>query len=286
VAEIGTEDVLRVLRPLWRRVPETASRLRQRVEAVLDAARVRGWRGGENPARWEGHLANELPPPRKVRRVRHRPALPWQRIGAFMAALAEREGTAALALRFAILTASRTGEVRGMRWAEVDLEAAVWMVPGERMKAGSTHRVPLGPAALAVLEAVRPLAKGPQSLVFPGARAGRPLSDMAVSEVVRRMNGGGAEGEPRPRWRDHEGRAVVPHGFRSTFRDWAGETRPEGREVVERALAHTVRDKAEAAYARSDLLEKRRPLMEAWGEQSARLPAEVVTLAARQARTG
>ena len=169
-----------------------------------------------------------------------------------MEALSEHDGNAALALRFAILTAARTGKVRGMRWKEVDLENAVWTVPGTRMKAGTTHRVPLSPAALAVLEAVRPLSTGAGGLAFPGSRRDRPLSDMAISEIVRCMNGNMIKDE-LPRRRDHEGRAVVPHGFRSTFRDWAGETRPEGREVVERALAHAIRDKAEAAYARSDL---------------------------------
>ncbi len=287
VAEVGTDDVLRVLRPIWERVPETASRVRQRIEAVLDAARVKGWRTGENPARWKGHLAGELPQPRKVKRVQHRPALAWQDMGAFIAALAERDGTAGQALRFVILTAARTGEVRGMRWREVDLDAKVWTVPGDRMKAGKLHRVALSPAAVAVLAEFRPLMKQSGDLVFPGGRQGKALSDMALSEVVRRMNEGGEEGAP-PRWRDAEGRAVVPHGFRSTFRDWAGETRPEGREVVEAALAHTVKDKAEAAYARSDLLEKRRPLMNAWAEQCARLPAELVALAgrARQASGG
>jgi integrase len=282
VAEVDTAAVLRVLRPMWERVPETASRVRQRMEAVLDAARVKGWRTGENPARWKGHLAGELPQPRKVKRVAHRPALPWERMGAFMAALAEREGMAALALRFVILTAARTGEVRGMRWREVDLDAKVWTVPGDRMKAGKTHRVPLSPAALAVLDTVRPLAKGPGDLVFLGGRANKPLSDMALSEVVRRMNEHGEPGAS-PRWRDAEGRAVVPHGFRASFRMWAGETRPEGREVVEMALAHSIKDKAEAAYARSDLLEKRRPLMDAWADQCGRLPAEVVALAGRRA---
>ncbi len=271
VSAIGTDDVLRVLRPIWERVPETASRVRQRMEAVLDAARVKGWRTGENPARWKGHLAGELPQPRKVKRVAHRPALPWEHMGAFMAALDERDGIGALALGFVILTAARTGEVRGMRWREVDLDTKVWTVPGDRMKAGKTHRVPLSPAALAVLETVRPLSKGADDLVFPGGRANRPLSDMSLSEVVRRMNEGAA-----PRWRDAEGRPVVPHGFRASFRMWAGETRPEGREVVEMALAHTIKDKAEAAYARSDLLEKRRPLMVAWAEQCGRMPAEVL----------
>jgi integrase len=284
VSAVGTDEVLRVLRPMWERVPETASRVRQRMEAVLDAARVKGWRSGENPARWKGHLAGELPQPRKVKRVQHRPALPWEQIGAFMATLAEREGIAALALRFVILTAARTGEVRGMRWREVDLDGKMWVVPGERMKASKTHRVPLSAAALALLAEVLPLMRGADGLVFPSTRKIVPLSDMALSEVVRRMNEGGEEGAA-PRWHDAEGRAVVPHGFRSTFRDWAGETRPEGREVVEMALAHTIKDKAEAAYARSDLLEKRRPLMEAWGEFCGRAPAEVVTLAGRRGRT-
>ena len=280
VASIGTDDVLRVLRQIWERTPETASRLRQRIEAVLDAARVKGWRTGENPARWKGHLAGELPQARKVSRVRHRPALAWQEVGAFMAALSARDGIAALAFRFVILTAARTGEVRGMRWREVDLNARLWAVPGDRMKAGKLHRVPLSPGAISILTEVRPLMKRPDDLVFPSMRSNVAHSDMALSEVVRRMNEGGEEGA-LPRWRDAEGRAVVPHGFRSTFRDWAGETRPEGREVVEAALAHTIRDKAEAAYARSDLLEKRRILMNAWGQHCARQPAEVVTLAER-----
>lgn len=278
VAQIGTADVLRVLRPIWERIPETASRVRQRVEAVLDAAKVKGWRSGENPAQWKGHLAGELPSPRKVKRVQHRSALPWEQMGAFMSALGERDGVASLALRFTILTAARTGEVRGMRWREVDLDNDVWVVPADRMKAARTHRVPLSTAALAVLSKARPLTTTGDDLVFPSVRKNVPLSDMALSEVVRRMNEGAAAGAPRP-WRDAEGRAIVPHGFRSTFRDWAGETRPEGREVVERALAHTIRDKAEAAYARSDLLEKRRPLMEAWGLHCIRQQGAVVTLA-------
>jgi integrase len=280
VAAVGTDEVLRILRPIWERIPETASRVRQRIEAVLDGARVKGWRTGENPARWKGHLAGELPQPRKVQRVRHRPALAWQDVSAFMAALRKRDGISAQALRFVILTAARTGEVRGMRWREVDLDAKVWVVPGDRMKAGRTHRVPLSPAALEALAEVRPLMNGFDGLVFPSLRKNAPLSDMALSEVARRMNDASEYGG-LPRWRDAEGRAVVPHGFRSTFRDWAGETRPEGREVVEAALAHTIKDKAEAAYARSDLLEKRRPLMDAWAEQCARQPAEVVTLPSR-----
>jgi integrase len=283
VSAIGTDAVLGVLRPIWERIPETASRVRQRIEAVLDAARVKGWRTGENPARWKGHLAGELPQPRKVKRVRHRPALAWQEMGGFLMALATREGIAAQALRFAILTAARTGEVRGMRWREVDLAAKVWSVPGDRMKAGKLHRVALSPAALAVLAHVQPLMRRADDLVFAGGRSGKPLSDMALSEVVRQMNERGEDGAP-PRWRDAEGRAVVPHGFRSSFRDWAGETRPEGREVVEAALAHTVRDKAEAAYARSDLLERRLALMDAWADQCGRRTVHVLALDDRARR--
>lgn len=282
VAKIGTDDVLRVLRPIWERVPETASRVRQRIEAVLDAARVKGWREGDNPARWKGHLAGELPAPSKIKRVAHRPALPWQQMDAFMQALAKRDGMAAKAVQFTILTATRTGEVRGMRWREVDLEAKVWTIPGERMKAGRTHRVPLSPEALAVMAEVRPLMKSQADLVFPSANGKGALSDMALSMLVRGMACDGlAEGE-LPRWRDGEGRAVVPHGFRSTFRDWAGETRNDGHEVIEASLAHTIKNKAEAAYARSDLLEKRRVLMLAWGKQCNRTLATVVTFPDRR----
>ncbi|HYF07714.1 MAG TPA: integrase arm-type DNA-binding domain-containing protein, partial [Acetobacteraceae bacterium] len=266
VARITTDDVLDVLRPVWTRTPETASRLRQRMEAVLDAARALGWREGENPARWKANLAHHLPPPRKVRAIAHHPALPWPQMPAFMKELAKREGTAAKALTFLILTACRSGEVRGMRWSEVHFDNATWVIPGERMKAGRMHRVPLSPPALAVLEAMKERRQAKSDLVFPGAKSGSALSDMAISMLVRGMACDGLKEGQRPRWHDPEGNAIVPHGFRSTFRDWAGETRPEGREVVERALAHTIRDKAEAAYARSDLLEKRRALMDAWAQ--------------------
>ena len=282
VGEVDVTAVLRVLRPIWPRIPETASRVRQRMEVILDLARVRRWREGENPARWRGLLSEELPQPRRVRRVAHRPALPWQEMPAFWTALAEVDGMGAAALRFAVLTAARTGEVRGMKWREVDLDARLWTVPGARMKARRVHRVPLSAAALDVLRAVHFDQSRRDDHVFPGAD-GAMLSDMTVSAVVRRMNepAEGADPDTPPRWRDHEDRAVVPHGFRSTFRDWAGETRTEGREVIEHALAHTIKDKAEAAYARSDLLEKRRPLMEAWGEWCLREPvvAQIRSLA-------
>lgn len=261
VGDIATEDVLAVLQPIWTTKTETASRIRQRIEAILDHARAKGWRTGENPARWRAHLDQFLASPRKVARVTHHPALPWADMPSFMAALATLDGMGARALEFAILTAARTGEVRGARWREFDLATETWVIPPERMKGGRVHRVPLSTAARAVLDAVRTDTARPDDLVFPGA-AGAMLSDMTVSAVIRRMNEAAADA---PRWRDHLGKPVVPHGFRSTFRDWAGETRSEGREVVERALAHTIRDQTEAAYARSDLLEKRRPLMEAWG---------------------
>jgi integrase len=265
VEKVETAHVLEVLRPVWTRAPETAQRLRQRIEAVLDFATAHGWlpSGAPNPARWRGHLAALLPPPRKVKPVRHHPALPWAHVPAFWAALAERPGIAAAALRFAILTAQRSGAVRLATWAELDLDAAIWTIPAAHMKAGRSHRAPLQPAALAIVEAMRPFARGPGSLVFPGAVRGQPLSDMSLSAVVRGMSSDGlAPGEP-PRWRDPEGRAIVPHGFRSTFRDW---TRASGwpDHLGELALAHADKDKVRAAYARGDLLEERRPMMAAW----------------------
>ena len=278
VAAIDTDDVLRVLRPIWDRIPETASRVRQRIEAVLNAATVKGWRTGENPARWKGHLANELASPRKVKPVSHRSALPWQQVGAFMEALRERSGLTPKAMRLVVLTATRTGEVRGMRWQEVDLSAKIWTVPGERMKAGRAHRIPLSPAALEVLEEVKHLGGNPSDLVFPSSKKDTPLSDMALSMLVKGMACDGLKEGELPRWRDAENRAIVPHGFRSTFRDWAGETRHDGHDVVEMALAHTIKNKAEAAYARSDLIEKRRVLMDAWAEQCARTGANTNSL--------
>jgi integrase len=282
VAEIGTDDVLRVLRPIWAKVPETANRLRNRIEAILDHAHALKWRHGENPARWRGNLKELLPNPSKLAPERPQPALPWQQMPAFMAALQERQGMAALGLRFAILTAARTGEVRGATWGEVDLEARIWTVPAERMKAGEMHRVPLSEAALEILAAVRPEKAKAAMLLFPNGR-GTPLSDMALTMLARGMATDGLEEDEPPRWRDATGRVIVPHGFRSTFRDWCGETRPEGREVAERALAHVVRG-VEGAYARSDLLERRRPLMEAWGAFCTSKPADVASLEEARAK--
>jgi len=245
VKSIETADVIAVLQPIWTEKPETASRVRQRIEAVLDYAAAVGARQGENPARWRGHLDHLLPRPSKVRAVRNHAALDWRDLPDFMAALAQRDGTAARALAFTILTAARSGEVRGARWREIDLEAKVWTIPAERMKARKEQRVPLSPAALASL--------GPpdeaEALLFPSdLKPAKPLSDMSLTAVLRRM----------------ERIDITVHGFRSTFRDWAGETTAFPREVIEAALAHRLKDKAEAAYARGDLFTKRRALMAAW----------------------
>jgi integrase len=263
VRAVDTQDVMAALRPIWSAKPETASRVRQRIEAVLDYATASGARAGDNPARWKGHLDHLLPQPRKVRAVEHHAALDWREAPAFMVGLATREGIAAKALAFAILTAARSGEVRGMRWTEVDDRASVWTVPAERIKAGKEHRVPLTAAALALLG---PRGK-PEALVFPSpSNADRPLSDATLTAVLGRMNRGD----------------VTAHGFRSTFRDWAGETTAHPREVIEAALAHRLRDKAEAAYARGDLFVKRRKLMEDWAAFLAKAPADVVEISIGQ----
>lgn len=245
VAKIETADVIGALTPIWTDKPETASRVRQRIEAVIDYATALGIRSGDNPARWRGHLDHLLPKPKKVRAVKHHPALPHGQIADFMVDLALREGVAARALGFTILTASRSGETRGMTWAEVDLENRLWTIPTARMKAGKEHRVPLSDAALAYLGSRR----DDNALVFESeAKPGRPISDMSMTAVLRRMNR----------------TEITVHGFRSTFRDWAGETTGFPREVIEAALAHGIKNKAEAAYARSDLFDKRRDLMDSW----------------------
>ncbi len=248
VSAIGVAEVLAALQPIWKAKPETAARLRGRIEAVLDYATARGWRQGENPARWKGHLANLLPKRSKLAAVRHHKALPWSETPAFMRALAGQAGTAALALRFTILTAARTSEAIGATWGEIDLETKVWTVPGARMKAGVQHRVPLSPAAEAILAALHTADAQPAEHVFPGGRGNAGLSNMAMTAVLRRMK------------RDD----LTVHGFRSTFRDWAAEMNPAPREVAEGALAHTLRDKTEAAYRRGDLLNRRAKLMDDW----------------------
>ena len=268
VAQVSVGEVMRVLEPLWREKTETASRLRGRIQSVLDYATARGWRSGENPARWRGHLDKLLPARSKVAKAEHHAALPWPEIGAFMMRLARQEGVSALALRFAILTAARTNEVLGARWSEIDLQAAVWTVPADRMKASREHRVPLSGAALEVLREAAKLRANPKAgcYVFPGGKAGKPLSSMALLMLLRRMERGD----------------LTAHGFRSTFRDWCAEATNYPREVAEAALAHTLRDRTEAAYQRGDLMEKRRRLMAEWATFCARTAAtgEVVTLRA------
>ncbi len=256
VAQVDVAAVMRVIEPLWREKTETAARLRGRIESVLDYATARGWRTGENPARWRGHLDNLLPARSKVAKVEHHAALPWREIGTFMAKLADENGLSALALRFVIMTAARTGEAIGARWSEIDMASAVWTVPGARMKAGREHRVPLSEAAMGVLREAAKLATKQDlaAFVFPGAKAGKPLSSMAMLMLLRRMERGD----------------LTAHGFRSTFRDWCAEATNYPREIAEAALAHTLRDKTEAAYQRGDLMEKRRRLMAEWAGFCAR----------------
>jgi len=247
VREIGVQHVLDVLQPIWSKKPETASRVRMRIESVLNSAKLMGWREGENPAIWRGGLEAVLPAISKVRRVRHHPALHAGSIAAFMKDLGDREGIAARALEFTILTAARSGEVRQARWDQIDLERGWWTIPADRMKAGREHRVPLSKWARNVIQQMPVVDDCP--LIFPGFR-NRPLSDMSLSAVLKRMNV----------------TDVTVHGFRSTFRDWAAERTHHHPEVVEMALAHAVGNKVEAAYRRGNLLAKREALMEDWAQ--------------------
>jgi len=244
VNEIATEDVLAVLKPIWQAKPETASRLRGRIEKVLNAAKAKGFRNGENPAAWRGHLDNLLPRRSKLTRGHHA-ALEYAKLPAFMGRLRERDATAARCLEFAILTAARSGEALGARWEEIDEDGKVWTIPPDRMKAAREHRVPLTGRALAILAEMKEARVS--DFVFPGRRRDTPLSVMALEMVLRRM-----------------GVDVTVHGFRSTFRDWAGNETHFPRELAEHALAHVIGDKAEQAYRRGDALEKRRALMAAW----------------------
>jgi integrase len=245
VDTIGTDDVLAVLKPIWTTKAETASRVRGRIEKILDAAKAKGYRTGENPARWRGHLDHLLPRSSKLSRGHHA-AMPYEEVAEFIGKLGQSESLAALALELCILTAARSGEVLGMQWSEVDLDKKVWIVPAHRMKAGREHRVPLAARAVALLRQVEKSKTG--DFVFPGQVHGKRLSNMAMEMVLRRMKISNA----------------TVHGFRSSFRDWAGNVSSFPRELIETALAHVVGDKAEQAYRRSDALEKRRKLMEAW----------------------
>lgn len=245
VDSIVTDDVLAVLKSIWTIKAETASRLRGRIEKVLDAAKAKGFRDGENPARWRGHLDHLLPRPSKLARGHHA-AMPYEDVASFIVELRQREATAALGLELCILTAARSGEILGMQWREIDFDKKVWTVPANRMKAGREHRVPLSPRAVAILRQLERIKVS--DFVFAGQARTKPLSNMAMEMMLRRMKIENA----------------TVHGFRSSFRDWAGNVSTFPREIVETALAHVIGDKAEQAYRRSDALEKRRKLMEAW----------------------
>ena len=248
VREITTEDILGVLRPIWEEKNETASRLRGRIERVLDAARAKGFRTGDNPARWRGHLDKLLSKRKKLTRGHHE-AIPFKAMPAFMTELRTKTSTSALALEFTILNAVRTNETCGARWKEIDLEERLWTIPGDRMKAHREHRVPLSDRAVEILKSMLPPGKvNPDAYVFPGAKDKAPLSNMAMLQMVRGMRGAG----------------VTVHGFRSAFKDWAAEATSHENIVSEMALAHTVGNKVEEAYRRGDLFEKRKALMKDW----------------------
>jgi integrase len=247
---IDTALVLKVLEPIWPTKPETASRLRGRIEAVLDWATVRGYRKGENPARWRGHLSKLLPARSRVRKVKHHTALPYAELPDFMVALRAQGGIAARALEFTILTAARTGEAIGATWDEIFEAEKVWVVPGNRMKAGKEHRVPLSNPALAILKEMKLCGDAGEGFVFHGAKREKPLSNMAMIAMLRRMGCGD----------------LTVHGFRSSFRDWVAERTHFPGEVAEMALAHAVGDKVEAAYRRGDLFDRRRRIMAEWAK--------------------
>jgi integrase len=246
VATVDTDLIVKVLSPIWKNKTETATRLRGRIESILGWATVSKFRQGDNPARWRGHLENLLAAPSKITKVKNHAALPWREIADFMSKLSAAEGVGARAVEFAILTACRSGEVRGAIWREIDFEAKLWTIPPERMKAGKEHRVPLSTAAVTLLESMTVDGE----IIFPGTRSKTYLSDMSLTAVLRRMGRGD----------------ITVHGFRSTFRDWCSEAPGNSfpREVCEHALAHSLPDKVEAAYRRGDLLDKRVLLMQAW----------------------
>jgi integrase len=260
IAVVDTSLVMKVLQPIWNAKPETASRLRGRIEAILNWATASEFRAGPNPARWRGHLDNLLPARSKIARVEHHAALPYADVPAFMVQLRQQEGVAAHALEFLILTAARTGEVVGARWREINLRDKLWTISAERMKAGKDHRVPLSPRAVEILKMMRPTPDQFDAFVFPGNKPKKPLSNMAFLMLLRRMG------------RDD----MTAHGLRSTFRDWCAERTNFASEVAEMALAHVISNKVEAAYRRGDLFEKRRQLMEHWATFCAS-PAAVAT---------
>lgn len=260
-ADITTEHVLEILTPIWNSKKETASRVRNRIELVLNAAKARNLRTGENVAAWRGHLDLLLANHKKNNR-RHHPALPWPQVGSFWQALQQEQDTGATALMLTILTALRTSEILGAHWSEFDIDAGVWTLPVERIKTRREHRVPLSTAALELLATIPRVDSG---YLFEGRTAGKPVSNMVMLMKVRRMDAAKYE-QDHIGWRDEKGQIITPHGFRSTFRDWSAENTSYENIVVEQALAHSIGNAVEAAYRRGDLLERRRELMQAWGE--------------------
>ena len=254
VQAVDTALVMRILKPIWSTKTETATRVRGRLEMILDSAKVLGLRSGENPARWRGHLDKLLPQPSKVSKVKHHAALPYDEMGAFMAKLRERSAIAARGLEFLILTAARTSEVTDARWSEIDFAGKIWTVPADRMKSEKAHRIPTSPSALSVLQTMRETRQN--DFIFAGNRPKAPLSNMAFLQLLKRLGRGD----------------LTVHGFRSSFRDWAAERTAVPREVAEMALAHAVSDKVEAAYLRTDLFDKRRRLMDDWAAFCAQPP--------------
>ena len=272
VQAVDVALVMKVLQPIWATKTETASRVRGRIESVLDWASARGFREGSNPARWRGHLENLLPRRSRVQKVKHHPALPYDEIGAFMVGLRRQQSTAGLALEFLILTAARTGEVIGARWGEVNIGQALWTVPAKRVKSEQDHRIPLPPAALQILDAMQDVrdTERDDGFVFPGRKRGRPLSDAALLALLKRMG--------------HSDLTV--HGFRSSFRDWAAERSNYRSEIPEMALGHSVGTETEKAYLRTDLFQKRRRLMSEWSRfcHTGAKAGEVVAIRDRQAK--
>ncbi|WP_338664312.1 integrase arm-type DNA-binding domain-containing protein [Pararoseomonas sp. SCSIO 73927] len=264
VDRVGTGDVLRALEPIWQEKSQTAVVQRGRIEAVLDYAKVREWRSGENPARWRGHLSKLLPPRSRIAKVQHHPALPWTEVGGFMQEVRASPDLAARALEFLVLTAVRTKEAMGAEWAEIDMARAIWLIPAERMKGKKEHRVPLSIPAMALLNRIRSEQGQVGRFVFPSPKGKQALSTRACAVLLKRM----------------ERTDFTVHGFRSTFRDWVAERTSFPREIGEMALAHTVGSAVERAYQRSELLVKRAQLMEAWGRFCGQAPGHVVSVKA------
>jgi integrase len=256
VSSIDTGLVMKVLEPIWCKRPQTAERLRGRIERILSWAKVRGYRQGENPALWRGHLDQLLPAARKLATIKHHPALPYRDVNAFLSALREKDWLASPCIEFLVLTVARSGEARGARWEEIDLVSKTWTIPAARMKGNREHRVPLSERAIELLRTQPRFAS--EGLVFAGGRLNEPLHDRTLSQTLRRLNY----------------RHITVHGFRSSFRDWAAEQTNFPREVAEAALAHVNADRVEAAYRRSDLFERRRRLMEEWATYCSR-PAPI-----------